>query len=400
MSSVELDTCVCCGSKNLVKLLDFNTQPLANNLNQHTEPFPLGVNLCQDCWHMQLPVSVDPELLFSEYLYVSGTSDTLKEYFDWFARFVKEYYPESTSVMEIACNDGSQLNAFQKINYRTYGVDPARNLHHLSSDNHEVICDFFTAESGSKLSADTFDVIVAQNVVAHTPTPKQLIEDVAKFMHNDSLFFIQTSQANMVLNNEFDTVYHEHISFFSLSSMIKLAGRAGLYVIDMIKTPIHGTSFLFVLSKKPKNQYKVANALSLENYQGLHTLETYLKYAERCNRIQRNVKSVLEHFRTDGYLLIGYGAAAKGMTLLNLIDTKLDFIIDDNPLKHGKLAPGNLSPIVSVDRLKELSTTDKVVFIPLAWNFFTEIKKKIKDIRDVESDQFVRYFPQVEVFFK
>lgn len=400
MNNFELKECVCCGSSNLVPLLDFKKQPLANNLNEHTEPYPLGVNLCKDCWHLQLPFSVDPKLLFSEYLYVSGTSQTLRDYFDWFARFVKEYSPASSNVLEIACNDGSQLNSFANIGYKTFGVDPAQNLHELSSVNHKVVCDFFTSESCARLGQKTFDVIVAQNVIAHTPNPKQLFEDCAKFMNDDSLFFIQTSQANMVLNNEFDTVYHEHISFFSVSSMMRLAERTGLNVIDVFKTPVHGTSFVFVLNKQKKNQYKMKNIVDLEEYQGLHNLLTYEKYANRCYQISDELKTLLLSLRSKGYILAGYGAAAKGMTLLNLMDVKLDFIVDDNELKQNKLAPGNLTPIVGSTVLQDLNHSEKVAFIPLAWNFFAEIRNRILNLRNVETDVFIKYFPEVEVVYE
>jgi len=389
--------CVACGDDDLTQVLDLMEQPLANNLRQHTKPYPLALNLCRGCWHLQLSTAVDPALLFREYLYVSGTSKTLRDHFDWFARFVREEMTSAATVLEIACNDGSQLNSFADMGFATYGVDPAENLAPQSRERHEVVCDFFNANSVSRLSRDSFDVVVAQNVVAHTADPHQLLMDCASVMHDGSLLFIQTSQANMVLNNEFDTIYHEHISFFSLNSMRELVRRSGLHLIDAIKSPIHGVSWIFVIGKVDSQPERVMNLLALERASGLHDAATYQRYSDRCKDIQHQVKFMLNEMRDQGVRLVGYGAAAKGMTLLNSIGERLDMMVDDNPLKQGLLAPGNMTPIVGIDALAEISVDDPVMFVPLAWNFFDEIRGRIKSVRSVDRDLFLRYFPTVEL---
>lgn len=393
----KINRCVCCDSDAVSPLLDLGQQPLANNLKTHSEKYPLLVNLCEQCWHMQLSVAVDPSELFSEYLYVSGTTKTLRDYFEWFSNFAIEQRPGATTILDIACNDGSQLDAFADIGLQTYGVDPAKNLWPISTQRHSVVCDFFNEASCSQLNTPVFDLIVAQNVVAHTADPCALLSDCKKFMSADSLLMIQTSQANMVVNGEFDTVYHEHISFFSLSSMCALANRAGLYVVDAIKTPIHGTSWVFILSTVQNNAARMQNLLDLEAAQGLHNIYTYMSYIDNCRSIQDGLKSMMQLLRNNGAKLIGYGAAAKGMTLLNSIDESLDCIIDDNTLKQGTLAPGNLTPIVSNSILSQLDHDTKVVFVPLAWNFFTEIRARIQQQRQNNNDQFLRYFPRVEL---
>ena len=391
-----IESCLACKSTELFPLLDFGSQPLANNLICHTDPYPLKVNLCKTCYHMQLSIAVDPKDMFDDYLYVSGTTNTLKKYFDWFANFAAEYNPSAHNVLDIACNDGTQLDSFKNIGIKTYGIDPAKNLFELSSKNHSVICDYFNEKTASILK-QKFDIIVAQNVVAHTSSPIEFLSGCKKIMHKDSLLFIQTSQANMVLNNEFDTIYHEHISFFSLNSMINLARQAGLYVIDAIKTPIHGTSWVFVIAKKAKNQCRMQNLLNMEKESGLHTLDRYIAYSKNCIDIQNQLKKTLRKFRKDGYVIVGYGAAAKGMTLLNSIDEKLDAIVDDNPLKQNTLSPGNLTPIVSSKYISEIAIDKQILFVPLAWNFFNEIQNKIKNIRNSQNDKFILYFPEIKV---
>jgi len=396
----ELTECLCCGSKNLTMTLDLGTQPMANSFLDSEEQeeliFPLKLNLCRNCFHLQLSHAVDPDLLFRNYLYVSGTSQTLKDYFDWFANLAVDYYQGTPkTVLDIACNDGTQLDSFKKAGFTTYGIDPATNLHPLSSANHEVICDYFTDEYVEYFKSKHLDIINAQNVFAHNSYPLEFLQQCKEIMHDDTVLFIQTSQADMVANNEFDTIYHEHLSFFCANSMNELAKRAGLHLVDITKTPIHGTSYLFVFTKTLRDN-RVDDILLAERNAGLQTPVTYIEYAKRAEQVVVNLKKTIADYRGKGYVVAGYGAAAKGMTLVNFGDIHLDFIIDDNPLKQGKFTPGTHDPVVSIDMLDECKDLN-VAFVPLAWNFFTEIKTRIKAVRDREGDVFVRYFPTINV---
>ena len=397
----ELTECLCCGASDLKLVLDLNQQPMANSFkktaDQEELTFPLQLNLCTNCTHLQLSHSVDPDLLFRNYLYVSGTSQTLRDYFDWFARFTLEYYDTPPqSVLDIACNDGSQLNAFQNLGLRTYGIDPAENLYELSSQNHQVICDYFTARHTGELKNRNLDVITAQNVFAHNSYPLEFLQTCREIMHDGSRLFVQTSQADMVQNNEFDTIYHEHLSFFNANSMQALVERAGLHLLDIVKTPIHGNSYVFVMGKTPGNITMVNQVLRQERELGLQNLITYDVYAERCRQVIKDLTNTLDEFRARGYKLVGYGAAAKGMTLLNFGQIRLDFIIDDNPLKQGLYTPGTGDAVVGIGALTGLEQ-HKLAFVPLAWNFFAEIRAKIKSRRDQSDDVFIRYFPKISV---
>ena len=395
----EVQECLCCGSERLKLVLDLNEQPLANSFKKTAEEdeptFPLRLNICEACTHLQLSHAVNPDLLFKNYLYVSGTSQTLRDYFDWFAKETLTYAPAAETVLDIACNDGSQLNSFKALGLKTYGVDPAENLHPLSSANHDVVCDYFTDKYAYHYGSKNLDIITAQNVFAHNSYPLEFLKQCKEIMHDASVLFIQTSQADMIRNNEFDTIYHEHLSFFNASSMSALAHRAGLHLIDIRKTPIHGNSYMFVFSKTPKKG-NVESVLVEEREQGLQDMNTYLAYADHCHTIIGDLNSTLDHYRGLGYTLVGYGAAAKGNTLLNFGKTKLDMIIDDNPMKQGLYSPGISIPVLAIDTLDSLGDT-KVAFVPLAWNFFKEISSKIKTKRDQEGDVFIKYFPTVSV---
>ena len=396
----ELTECLCCGSKNLTMTLDLGTQPMANSFldseDQAELTFPLKLSLCRNCFHLQLGHAVDPDLLFRNYLYVSGTSQTLKDYFDWFANLAVDYYQGTPkTVLDIACNDGTQLDSFKRAGFTTYGIDPATNLYPLSSANHDVVCDYFTDEYVEHFKSKNLDIINAQNVFAHNSYPLEFLKQCKEIMHDNTVLFIQTSQANMVENNEFDTIYHEHLSFFCANSMNELAKRAGLYLIDVAKTPIHGTSYLFVFSKTPRDN-KVEDILLAERNAGLQTPATYIEYARKAEQVVVDLKDTISAYRAEGYVIAGYGAAAKGMTLVNFGNIALDFIIDDNPLKQGRFTPGTHDPVVGIEMLDECKDLN-IAFVPLAWNFFNEIKNRIKDKRDNTNDVFIRYFPTISV---
>ena len=399
MSNVKENThCLACGSENLKPSLDLGFHPLANSFSDapcEQERYPLKVNLCTDCYHLQLTHTVDPNIIYKNYLYAAGTSNTLKKYSEWFAGFVEERITTKTfNVMDIGCNDGTQLDYFYKRNFGTYGVDPAENF--FESLKHSRICTFFGPHLvGNLWKGIEFDAITAQNVFAHNPNPLEFLETCKQMMSHHTLLFIQTSQADMILNNEFDTIYHEHINFFNINSMNKLATRAGLLLVDVVKTPIHGNSYVFVLSKAEGKPYNITNLINMENK--LIQDETYVQWENNVKSNMKDLKDCIISYRNQGYKIVGYGAAAKGNTLLNFVNEPLDVIIDDSPLKQGKYSPGLNIPIVSVDKLLEYQSDDKILFMPLAWNFFSEISQRIKNVRDNKNDKFLKYFPKVEV---
>jgi len=390
----SIDECIACGSTDLVPVLDLNEQPLANSFKKTKEEvqetFPLAINRCNHCFHVQLTHRVNPDLLFKDYLYVSGTAKTQLEYFDWFAQFVAEKYgTKPRTVLDIGCNDGSQLNYFQDYGAETYGVDPAENLHATSSKRHKVKCGYFTG----KEFKEKFDIITCQNAFAHNFDQLSLLKNVREVMHKDSLLFVTTSQAEMILNGEFDTIYHEHLSFYNIKSINELCTRAGLNLIDVVKSPVHGTSYIFIISKFQKAPKTIENLISLEENKGLYKGETYDSYASSCIKTAKLFSDAIEEFKRQGVPVIGLGAPAKGNTLMNFAKNGPDIIIDENPLKQGLYTPGSSIPIVGMDYLNNYKD-QKICFIPLAWNFYSEMKRKVEGIRQNHTDTFIRYFPE------
>ena len=393
--------CLACDSDDIHTALDLGTQPLANSYKDSADEsearYPLGVRLCHNCFHLQLSHTVDPEIIYKNYLYATGTNQTIRDYCQWFANFCLEACTEVRTVLDIGCNDGTQLDYFKALGVDTYGIDPAENLHDRSSKNHTVVCDFFGPGAVEKLNKVKYDVIVAQNVCAHNPDPYGFVKTCSELMTDDTVLFVQTSQADMVLHNEFDTIYHEHVNFFNANSMNELAQRVGLFLVDVVKTPIHGNSYIFVLSKQQVNQHRVQNIIDLEDAYGLLNVNTYDRWNETVHANVNQLISTINQYRRQGFTLVGYGAAAKGNTLLNFANIQLDVIVDDNPLKQGKFTPGTGVPIVSIDYLQKQGEDARLLFVPLAWNFFKEIRSKIQSVRDNPNDHFVKYFPEVEV---
>lgn len=374
-------TCLACGSPDIVPCLNLGAQPLANEFkNSETEPeelYPLAVVRCVECCHLQLDYFIDPDLMFKHYLYVSGTSDTYREYLAWFAGKVAK---EGDRVLDIGCNDGTQLDMFKAFGCETWGVDPAENLWPVSSAKHNVTLGYFDENYNPGVQ---FDVMNAQNVFAHNRDPLAFLVNAKRFMHEGTRFYIQTSQADMVLNGEFDTIYHEHINFFNVLSFKKLAERAGLVLLDVIKTKIHGTSYMFVVGLEGEVDAHVANELAREDDVGLHDAVTYDAWANHCYAFAEKVRADLA-----GKYVVAYGAAAKGNTMLNFLRFKPEFIIDDNPLKQGKFSPGVRAPVTGSGRLVAVPAAQPIVFLPLAWNLFDEIKTKILRVRDNPFDSF------------
>lgn len=376
-----LTRCLACESQSLEEILDLGNQALANDFNVSKSPdelFPLALNYCHQCSHLQLTHSVERTRLFDEYQYLSGTSQTLIQDFDTFAERIHQEFGAG-KVLDVACNDGSQLDSFKSKGWETFGIDPAKNLFELTKLRHKIVCDYLKPKHRETFQTD---VVLAQNVMAHTPNPREMLQVMGSIA---PVTFTQTSQAEMIQNNQFDTIYHEHISFFSKNSFYELSQSASLPLVSIEKRRIHGKSFLFRNQRsghwidKPKRR--------------LH--EEVVEFAQNSLMIRNNLDVQLNRLRKQGYKLVGYGAAAKGMTVLNSIEENLDFIVDDSPLKQNKLTPTKKTPIYATSSLSGIETD--FVLVLLAWNFKDEVLKKV--MAQVNRPfKVLEYFPEVIVY--
>ena len=381
--STAIDSCLCCEGA-LVPLVNFGRMPLVNTYGV-TEKFPLAVNRCKVCCHLQLSEAVDPLVLYSDYAYCSGTGKTALDFFSGFARTALSYVPNAKRVLDIASNDGSQLDAFKALGLSTSGVDPAANLAEIAkAKGHAITVGLF--EETFIPEGTTFDIITAQNVVAHTHRPMEFLSRCTDIMHKDSRLFIATSQANMVVLGECDTIYHEHISYFNAGSMMRLAERAGLRLLDIVMNDIHGTSYVFVLGTSGEPSVRVAQRIQWEKAVGLTRPGLYRWWkthiAEKIERLGRTIDS----YKKDGFLTVGCGAAAKGISMLNMAGVKLNVLADNTPTKHYKVTSGML--IMPFDEIANLQES-KVLFVVLAWNVGLEIRRNVEQMRSRAGDVFI-----------
>jgi SAM-dependent methyltransferase len=398
--------CLVCNSDDLHPVLDLGRQPLANYLLERPDdPFgsyPLGLMCCADCSHGQLSHFASPEDLFRHYLYASGTSGSLGKYFDWFCDETVRMFPAGSDILEIACNDGSLLARLQSGGFNLLGVDPASNLTvEARARGLEVIDEFWPCPDA--LGGRKFDLIVGMNVAAHNPDPYAFMTGVAAALKANGVCVIQTSQANMLANGEFDTIYHEHFSFFTPNSMAVLARRAGLELRAIELVDVHGVSFAFVLAK-PDCRRDVSTYLTTPPY-GLRRLplpagnscpvSQYEAFGKAARERMARVSEICAGHRAAGRDICFVGAAAKAITFLHAAGIKPDYVYDEAPLKIGRYIPGVGAPILP---LTEVVAARDPLIVMAAWNFREELTAKVRRLTPGARPRFLVYFPQVEEY--
>ena len=401
---IPIIKCICCENENLICILDLKYQPLANdfhykNITSHN--YPLKLMNCTKCNHCQLSHAVNPEILFKNYKYVSGTSQTGHKFFKDNAELIQKFNNNKKGkVLDIACNDGTQLDYFKELGWETYGVDPAENLYNIATEKgHTIICRFWDDKCVEQLPI--MDVITAQNVFAHTATASDsFLINCKKIMNENSSLYIQTSQRDMIINGEFDTIYHEHISFFNTKSMKILVERCGLELNRVLENEIHGRSYIFEIKLQKNDEYNVDEIINIEEKLGLYSPFIYEKFKLNANRCVNTLTSTIDSYRKT-HKCIGFGAAAKGQTVLCYGNIDLDYIIDENPFKIDTFSPKLDIPIVDLDFFKNDNSTDIFLIIILAWNFSKEIIEKINNVKGNKNVLIIeKYFPDINLFIK
>ena len=400
LSSYKFD-CRSCGNTNLKRVVSLGFQPLANNLlnkkTDESESYPLELNYCPKCHNCQLSVSVDPKKMFSNYLYLSSVSDTFKKHFIEAAnKYIEEFKlsPKKSYIIDIGSNDGVGLKPFRDMGFKKIlGIEPAKNLAKLANKNKIKTINCFLEEKNLKKIKKNADIILASNVFAHSDKLEEMATCMLKLLKNNGTIIIEVQYLlNTLKDLTFDNIYHEHYNYWSLTSLVNFFKQFNAKIIRAEKINTHGGS-LRVYIKKDKNSKidkSVKSLLNEEEKFGLKKYSTYKDFAEKIYTIQKNVKKNIQKLKSNGKKLIGYGSPAKATTALNFfgVSSEIDFIVEDNKLKHGKFVPGVNIPIVSKDKIVDKNNT----ILVLAWNFYEDIKKnntKLSDsfvsIKDLES---------------
>lgn len=394
-----MTACRCCKNRNLLLYLNLGKQPLANSYHkgEYVSLYPLEVYLCQNCFHSQLGIVVDPEKMFKNYLYVSGTTDTFKKHCKDLAEdAVKRINKKELHVLDIACNDGTLLAYFKEMGCRVFGVDPAQNLRGITQKkNIPVLVDYWGTHMVKKIS-QKFNLITGTNVFAHVDNLDDFLKSCFLTLEDDGMLILEFPYCNkMIAYNEFDTVYHEHLSYFLVNSFATLTTRMNFSIVDVLQTPIHGGSIRFILKKgETKHCKKVIDLIRREKQRGLFAIQTYNNFAKQVDKNRKSFQTLVSKLQKSKKKVIGYGASAKGNTMLNYFKIDLDYIVDDNSLKWGLLTPGRNIPIESPSALKK--EQESLFIVILSWNFYKAIVKQLKKLREKKfHDHCILYVPKV-----
>jgi len=390
MISKTITKCRLCDATDLHTILELGDQPPANSLRKKVsetlENVPLTICRCPKCTTIQLTETIDPEYMFSDYIWVTGTSKGAREYSKIFADRIVSKLSKSDDlfIVEVASNDGTFLQRFKEAGHRVLGVDPAKNLAELAQKNGiPTLADFFGLNVAKKVTAENehADIVIARNVIPHVPDPNDVVGGMAECLKENGVGAIEFHWIGKILSElHYDSIYHEHFFYHSLHSINELLLRHGLNLFDVAESPISGGSLVAFFSKEKRVVTSdLKDQLESEREEGISSLEAWQDFAKMSFEHRVKLKSMIDSENLSGKKVIGYGASARSSTMLNFcgIDhNHLACVADQNALKHNRYTPGTDVLIVSPEEaLKE--NPDTVVI--LAWNFKDEIIEDLKE---------------------
>ena len=381
--------CRSCGDTNLKRVVSLGYQPLANNLtnkkDEKCDLYPLEVNYCSKCHNCQLSVAVDPKKMFSNYLYTSSTSKVFRNHFvDAAKKYSKELKlnKKKSYIIDIGSNDGVALKPFLDLGFKKIlGIEPAKNLAKLANKNKIKTFNGFLDKKNLKKIKKNADLILASNVFAHSDKLKEMAECLISLLSKKGTIIIEVQYLmNTLKDLTFDNIYHEHYNYWSLTSLTNFFNQFEAKIFRSEKIDTHGGSIRVYIKKdkKVKVEISVKKMLKDEEKFGIKNFKTYQKFGEKVYKIRQNVLANIKKLKDNDKTIIGYGAPAKATTALNFfgISKEIDFIVEDNKLKHNKFIPGVKIPIKNKSQIKNKKNT----LLVLAWNFYKDIKKNNPDL--------------------
>jgi nucleoside-diphosphate-sugar epimerase len=390
LESYKFD-CRSCGNTDLKRVVSLGYQPLANNLlnkeNEKCDLYPLEVNYCNKCHNCQLSVSVDPKKMFSNYLYTSSTSKTFRNHF---IKATKKYCKElklnkkQSYIIDVGSNDGVALKPFLDLGFKKIlGIEPARNLARLANKNKIKTFNGFLEKKNLKKIKKNADLILASNVFAHSDKLKEMAECMFSLLSKKGTIVIEVQYLmNTLKDLTFDNIYHEHYNYWSLTSLVNFFNQFNAKVFRSEKVDTHGGSLRIYVKKdkKIKIESNVKKMLRDEENFGIKNFKTYQEFGKKVYKIRENVLKNIKKLKNKNKKIIGYGAPAKATTALNFfgISKEIDFIVEDNKLKHNKFIPG----VKILIKSKSLIKNKNNILLVLAWNFYNDIKKNNPELSD------------------
>ena len=383
--------CRACGNTDLKRVVSLGYQPLANNLinkkDEKCDLYPLEVNYCNKCHNCQLSVAVDPKKMFSNYLYTSSTSKVFRNHFVVAAKkYIKDLKlnKKKSYIIDIGSNDGVALKPFLDLGFKkVLGVEPAKNLAKLANRNKIKTFNGFLDQKNLKKIKKNADLILASNVFAHSDKLKEMAECMLTLLSKKGTIVIEVQYLmNTLQDLTFDNIYHEHYNYWSLTSLVYFFNQFKAKIYRSEKVDTHGGSIRVYVKKdqRVKIESSVKKMLLEEEKYGIKDFKTYQKFGEKVYKIRENVLANIKKLKDKNETIIGYGAPAKATTALNFfgVSEEIDFIVEDNKLKHNKFIPGVKIPIKNKSKIKSKNN----VLLVLAWNFYDDIKKNNLNLSD------------------
>tara|TARA_B110000971_G_scaffold221051_1_gene266647 strand:+ start:1118 stop:2311 length:1194 start_codon:yes stop_codon:yes gene_type:complete len=379
---MKIYNCHIC-KKKLTKILDLNRQPPANSIYKKKKPkvFPLILSFCKPCSLLQLTEFPSKKYLFNKYFWVTGTSAAAKNFAKIFYKKLSKSINKNSNIFEIASNDGTFLKEFNRNKHNILGIDPAKNIAKIAnSKGIKTIPDFFNYKKSIKIKKFYQpDLIFARNVIPHVSDLKSVIKGISNLCKKNTKVVIEFHYAGYIYKElQYDSIYHEHIFYFTIESLSKIFHKYGLYPNDLFVSPISGGSLVLIFDKSKKiKSNNLKKFIKYENKIKLNQIDTWKFFSQRV-KIHKDKfkKQILDKFKVHGRFF-AYGASARSSTLLNYakIDNRyIDFIIDQNKLKEGYYTPGTGIKILRFDKVSNLIKKYKFMLL-LAWNFKDEVKK-------------------------
>lgn len=406
-------TCRFCGTSLKYTFVDLGMSPLcesylsSDQINQMEPFYPLHVHVCHNCFLVQLEAYVSPEHIFTEYAYFSSYADTWLQHAKAYTDSMVERFHlnEQSHVVEIASNDGYLLQYFVEKNIPCLGIEPAANVAKVAIDKGvPTLVEFFGVESARGLAArgKQADLLLGNNVLAQVPDLNDFVAGMKILLKPQGVITVEFPHLMCLMaENQFDTIYHEHFSYFSFITTEKIFAAHGLTLFDVEELPTHGGSLRIYARHQEDTSKPISDrAIELrtrEEEAGFTQMECYANFAEQVKETKRKLLDFLIKAKREGKTVVGYGAPGKGNTLLNYCGIRTDFLdytVDRNPYKQGKFLPGTHIPIYHPDKIAE-TKPDYVLILP--WNFKDEIMKQMASIRDW-GGQFVVPIPEVKVY--
>lgn len=381
--SRKIESCRLCGGPHLETILDLGSQPPANSLRAsltETVPtVPLVLCRCDACGVVQLTETIQPEFLFSQYVWVTGTSKGAQAYSQKFRdEMLKRVGGKANFAVEVASNDGTFLRAFKESGLKVLGVDPAQNIAaKATADGIETVAEFFGIASARKVTAKhgKAQVVFARNVLPHVPDPRDVIAGMSECLADDGVGAIEFHRADTIVRElHYDSIYHEHFFYYALRDVEGMLNQTGLTAFDVMPSPISGGSWVVYFARTPRAATAaLSEARANETALGLDKAEGWRAFAKKCVAHREAFTKMLREGCAKSQRIVGYGASARSSTLLNycgIVPKDLDAVVDKSSYKHGKFTAGTDLPIVAPeDGFK--TPPDRVVL--LAWNFTDEI---------------------------